>query len=345
MIKNINLINFRLFKSKQLITNNSLVILSGKNATGKTSILEAIYLCSTTKSHKSNDINSLISLNEDSSICEITTNKKYKVVLYKKGKSYFINRQQIKASDFIGNLSTVLFSPHDTYLVFGSKQEKRKFLDLEISMISKEYLNNLSKYKKILNERNYLLKNENIDLKYLSIITDELIFYLKKIYQSRISFINQINKLLDNISKNLKIEKISIKYYPSYEEDIKKSFKNKEKIDLLTKVTNIGTHRDDFKIFINDLPADEYSSEGQSRIICIAIKLAIKEYIKMITNNEPILLLDDVFAALDNERIDKLIKYVKKSKQVFITTTSILEIPDELLKDALVLRIEQEKGE
>ena len=105
------------------------------------------------------------------------------------------------------------------------------------------------------------------------------------------------------------------------------------------KSTSIGTHRDDFQILINDKSAKEYASEGQKRTICIAIMLALKEYIKIITGNEPVLLLDDVFMALDKDRIEGLISYVKNSKQCFITTTSILEIPDEILKEALVIRI------
>lgn len=346
MIKSINLKNFRLFTEKKLTTNNSLVIFSGKNATGKTSILEAIYLCSTSKSHRTNDSNNIILDQEDFSICEITADKKFKVVLSKNNKAYFINKQEIKkASDFIGNLSVVLFSPFDLNLINGSKSDKRKFLDLEISLLDKDYLKYLSKYKKILQERNNLLKEKEIDKVFFYVITEELIKYLDLIYKKRIEFISKLNEYLYEISKELNIESISLKYNKTYEDNILKSFKNKENIDFATKVTNIGIHRDDFKILINNLPAEEYASEGQSRIICIIIKLALKEYIKNITGKEPILLLDDVFAALDKERIEKLTKFIKKSKQAFITTTSILEIPDELLRNAMVLRIEKEKGD
>jgi len=142
----------------------------------------------------------------------------------------------------------------------------------------------------------------------------------------------------------MKIENIKISYNRTFDDDIYKSFKSKEKLDLMTKVTNIGIHRDDFTIYINDLDASIYASEGQIRTICIALKLALKEYIKEATGEEPILLLDDVFAALDNQRIESLTQYVKGGQQTFITTTSILEIPDELLKNANVLRIEK-KGE
>ena len=94
---------------------------------------------------------------------------------------------------------------------------------------------------------------------------------------------------------------------------------------------------------MNGLDASEYASEGQSRLICIAVKLALKRYIEEVTNKAPILLLDDVFAALDKSRISSLVKYIETSYQAFITTTSVMEIPDELLKNALVIRLEKKE--
>ena len=347
MIKNIHLKNFRIFDELNLDTNNSLVILSGKNATGKTSILEAIYLCSTSKSHRTNDIESIISHNKDFSLCEIESFDKYKLVISKKGKSSFINKKEIKKiSDFIGNLQVVMFSPSDLALIQGSKAVKRHFLDMEISLLDKSYLKASIAYKKLLKERNELLKANNVDLVYLDVLTKSLINELEIIYNKRLDFIKHLNIFLESISSNMNIEKIKLVYNPTYDPiDIYKSFKSKEKLDIYNKVTNIGAHRDDVTILINELDASIYASEGQARTICIVIKLALKEYIEKYLNKEPILLLDDVFAALDKRRIESLTKYVLKNKQTFITTTSILEIPDELLKNASVLRIESKKGE
>ena len=126
MINNISLKNFRLFEDINLNTNNSLIILSGKNATGKTSILESIYLCSTSKSHRTDNLDNLILNNKDFSICEIKSDKKYRMVLSKDGKRFFINKQEIKKiSDFIGNLNVVMFSPNDLNLINGSKNNRR----------------------------------------------------------------------------------------------------------------------------------------------------------------------------------------------------------------------------
>lgn len=340
MIRKIELNNFRLFDSKLIETNNSLVILSGKNATGKTSILESIYLTSTTKSHRTSDIDTLIKENKEYASCCITADKKYKVVISDKSKNLFINNKQYgKSSDFIGNLKAVMFSPYDLELVNGSKAFRRRFLDLEISLSDKVYLSSITAYKKLLKERNELLKSSNnIDLIMLEVITKQLIDEIKIILNKRLEFISKINKELELISNELNVENIKLEYIKSYSDDIYTSFKNKEKYDIVSKTTNIGTHRDDFVIKINNKDAYEYASEGQIRTITIAIKLAIKNIIEN-NGDTPILLLDDVFAALDQTRILSLIKYLKKSKQTFITTTSILDIPDELLSNALVIRM------
>ena len=340
MISKINLRDFRLFENKSLEVQNPLVILCGNNAAGKTSILEAIYLCSTTKSHRTSVLESMIKDGSPFSISEVIAERKYKVVLSKGNKSYFIDDREVKkAGEFIGNLSCVISSPLDLYLINGSKADRRRFLDLEISLFDKNYLNSASRYKKILHERNNLLKSTNVDMLLLNVLTDELISELNKIYKKRIEFIELLNNYLIDISRDLQIENIKLKYMPTYESDIKKSFKQREQMDLATRVTNIGAHRDDFKIYINDKPADEYASEGQARLICIAIKLSLTRYKAKLTKIVPILLLDDVFAALDGNRITSVTKYVKRAKQAFITTTSISDVPKELIKDALVLNI------
>lgn len=344
MIQSIKLTNFRLFENYKLDINNSFVILSGKNATGKTSILEAIYIASTTKSHRTNEILDVVNFNKEYSKIEINESKNYKIVISKEGKSLFINNKEIKKSgEFIGNLNVCFIGPSDISLINGTKQDKRRFLDLNISLLNKKYLNESSKYKKLLNERNQILKQEKPDKVMINVLTDYLVNSLKFIYEERVKFIEKINYYLKDICKNMNIEDIELKYEPTYNsKDIKASYSNKLESDLFYKMTQIGSHRDSFKILINNLDAAQFASEGQSRIIYIVIKLALKRLITDI-NGEPILLLDDIFQALDKSRIKALTEYVRESKQVFITTTSVLEIPDDILKNAVVVRIE--KGE
>ena len=209
-------------------------------------------------------------------------------------------------------------------------------------MFDKKYFNELLRYKKILNERNKVLKDNNPDLIMVNVLTTELIKSLEYIAKLRIGLINDLNFYLKNISSLMDIEKISLEYEPTYNlNNIKSSFDTRLNSDLFYKATQIGTHRDTFKILFNGIDAKSYASHGQLRIIYIAIKLALKEIIAK-KKGEPILLLDDIFQELDNKKIMAITRYVKSAKQVFITTTSVLGIPDDILKESIVIRLEGE---
>ena len=340
MIKSIHLTNFRCFDDVSFNTYNPLVVFSGKNATGKSSTLESIYIASTTKSYRENDLDLVIKDGKESAIIEIDADKSFKVVISKQGNSFFFNKKQYKKlADFIGNLKVVMFSPSDLNLINGGKIYKRRFLDLNISLIDKSYLTAYRSYKHVLHERNEYLKQEEIDKKFLEVLTKSLIHFLNDALKARLKFIDELNSYLEKISEEMEIEKISLKYIKTYGDDVYKSFNDKLKYDLLTKTTNIGIHRDNIEILINGKDANVYASEGQARTAILALKLALINYIKDKTKVEPIVLLDDVFAALDNTRIVKITNYIKGFKQAFITTTSTLGIPDELLEKSLVIRL------
>ncbi|MDE6584212.1 MAG: DNA replication and repair protein RecF [Anaeroplasmataceae bacterium] len=341
MIQKLSLVNFRKFQKLNLEFNNKIIIFSGPNAVGKTSILEAIYLLSTSKSHRTNDIETLIRQNEEYSVVEVKESKTYKMILSKSGKQSFINDVPYpKMGDFIGEISTVLFSPTDIDLIQGSKSVRRRFLDLELSLIDKRYLKSLYAYKKVLKERNELLKkyNEKENLM-LEVLTNQIIELIENLYQVRVHFLEKINYYLKSVCEKLSCETIYLKYHPSYDiHHLKENFQSKLNYDLLTKTTNIGLHRDDFEILLDDTEAKEFASEGQLRNTVLAIKLAIKE-IYQSKGKQPIFLLDDVFASLDKTRINHIMEYIQNEHQTFITTTSLFNIPDGLLKDAQIIRL------
>lgn len=341
MIKSIELNNFRKFDEIKLNTESKIVILSGVNAVGKTSVLEAIYLISTSKSHRTNEIKDVIKENKDYSLIKLNSDKRFKLVLSKDGKKSFINeREYSKLSDFIGNLNVLMFSPLDIEIINGLKGTRRRFLDIEISLLDKLYLIEITAYRKLLKERNELLKIYNEENKImLNVLTEQLIEKIQLISSKRIEFINKLNKELINITSKLECEKIELNYLPTYDlSDISKSFINKLNYDILTKTTNLGIHRDDFEIKLNDKNIQTFGSEGQMRNTILAIKLAIMELYKK-ENKEIILLLDDVFASIDQKRINKIMEYIKLEKQTFITTTSLFNIPDELLKEAKIIKL------
>ena len=341
MITHIRLTNFRKFSQLDLKTDNKIVILVGPNAVGKTSVLEAIYLTGTSKSHRTNDQSLLIASGQEFGIVEISASKEYKVVIHKEGKTNFINEVNYsKLSDFIGNLEIIMVSPLDIELITGSKGSKRRFLDLEISLLDKSYLRAINAYKKLLKERNEVLKSYNDDKKViLDVLTVQLVDLINDLARKRIDFIKLLNEQLKKVTKRLNCEDLRLEYQASYEiNQIKKSFDNRLAYDLLTKTTNIGLHRDDFKIFINNQLIQDYASEGQIRTAILAIKLALKE-IYTLKGKKIILLLDDIFASIDQKRINYLLEYIKNEEQTFITTTSILNVPDELIRKAKIIKL------
>lgn len=338
LINEIKLVNFRKFSNTTLKIKSNTVIIYGDNALGKTSILESIYLAGMTKSHKTNNDMDLIKNNAEYSIVNIKANKEYRIVISKVGKKTIINNiERKKMSEYIGNLYVVMFSPEDLSLVKGSPLIRRRFLDMEIGQVNKDYLQTLSKYKKVLKERNEILKIYSNDPcpDILKIITNDLIELAKKIIEYRKLFIEEINEIASNIHYSISKENLKIKYLPSIKEEIYKTFDEQIANDLMYKTTTIGPHRDDIEFFIDGYKSN-YCSQGQQRTISLSIKLALIEYIKKYTNQEPIILLDDVLSELDDNRQIKLIETIKNNNQTFITTTNIDNIK-KLLNDSQII--------
>ena len=345
MINKIHLKNIRIYDDITLNINNNLVILVGPNACGKTTILESIYLISKAKSHKTNNIEDIIKENNDFGVIEINDNKKYKMVISLSGKKLLINNVIYKKiSDFIGNIKAIMFSPFDLNLVYGTKSERRQFLNTELSIINKNYIYEISKYNKILKERNEILKNYNEKNKtILDVITLELIETGKKIYKYREDFINNINNNIKKIHNDLYGENLYIKYVPSVKyEDFDTIYKERLEYDIFTKSTSKGIHRDDFIFIINDNNAISYSSQGQVRSIVLSLKISLFYYMRELFGNNIILLLDDVFSELDNDRILSLVKFLINENQTFITTTSIDLIPNALKNKAQIIYLKKE---
>jgi len=345
LINNIHLKNIRLYDDTTLNINNNLVILVGPNACGKTTILESIYLISKAKSHRTNDMQNIIKEGKDFGVIEINENKKYKMVISKTGKQLLINNILYKKiSDFIGNIKAIMFSPSDLNLVYGSKTDRRQFLNTELSIINKKYIYEINKYNKLLKERNEILKNYDKNKNViLNVITDELIETNKIIYKYREDFINNLNRYIKKIHKDLYGEDLYLKYMPSVKyDDFDSVYKERLEYDIVTKSTSKGIHRDDLLFMINDNNAISYSSQGQVRSIVLSLKISLFYYMRELFGNNICLLLDDVFSELDNDRVLALVKFLINENQTFITTTSIDLIPNALKMKAQIIYIEKE---
>ena len=336
-IESLKLKDFRNYDLLQIDFDASTNIFYGNNAQGKTNILEAVYLSGTTKSHRGTKDKDLIRFGENESHIEAIVEKNsvsYQIDMHLKKsspKGIAINKLPIrKASELFGIINIVFFSPEDLNIIKNGPSERRRFIDLELSQLDKIYLNNLSNYNRIVNQRNHLLKDIGYDeakLQTLDIWDMQLILYGSKIIERRKTFIREINKIISGIHKKLtgNKETIQIIYEPSNGQSTLEQALNKNKQkDLKIKSTSVGPHRDDIAFMAGNIDIRKYGSQGQQRTAALSLKLAEIELVKQSINDTPVLLLDDVLSELDKHRQNYLLDSIHDI-QTLITCTGVDE--------------------
>lgn len=337
IIKSLELNNFRNYKSLSMEFDQGTNILYGDNAQGKTNILESIYICGTTKSHKGSKDREVINLNEDEAHIRIFLEKnsmEHKIDIHlkkNKPKGAAIDGIPIKkSSELFGILNIIFFSPEDLSIIKNGPAERRRFIDIELCQLDKLYLHNLSNYNKIINQRNNLLKQIVYDrnlLDTLSIWNIQLVEYGSKIIEQRKMFINQLNDIILDIHKKLSggKEDLFIKYEPNVKkEDFEERLTKSLERDINTKMTNVGPHRDDISFLIKNIDIRKFGSQGQQRTSALSLKLAEIQLVQKLINDKPILLLDDVLSELDRSRQNYLLNSIYEI-QTIITCTGLEE--------------------
>ncbi|MFV0249812.1 MAG: DNA replication/repair protein RecF [Bacilli bacterium] len=366
IIKKIELENFRNYSKLTLNLNKGLTIFYGNNAQGKTNLLESIYLLAITKSHRSSIDNNLIKIgNNIASISGIIENNnidtKYKLVFENKNKLLMIDSNNIKKlSDFISKINVVIFYPDDLEIIKGSPQIRRRFLNIEISQINNNYYRILNDYNRILKMRNDYIKliisGSNYNLDYFNVLTNYLIEKSIFLYLGRKKFIeklnNQINKIFYNICglNGLQISYINSFEFESFEkkimiEKMKKKINENYKNELKYKSTLFGPHKDDIEFYIDDLNLKNFGSQGQQKMAVLALKLSEIELFKKVKETSPILLLDDVFSELDDDKKNNLLSYIDDNMQAIITTTDLHNIDKLILNKSTIIKVENGKLE
>ncbi|MBQ7429056.1 MAG: DNA replication/repair protein RecF [Butyrivibrio sp.] len=343
IIKSLELADFRNYEKLNIEFSSGTNILYGDNAQGKTNILEAIYLSATTKSHKSSKDKEIIRFGKDEGHIRTILEKDgahYRVDMHlrkNKSKGIAIDGQKIKrASDLVGRLNVVFFSPEDLSIIKDGPSERRRFMDMELCQLDQIYLNNLAKYNKLLVERNKVLKNlydhpENSVL--LDVQDKQLIEYGSVIIRTREKFIKELNEIIGPIHEKLTggREKLSIFYEPNIDLD---NFENKQRQsrekDKILKQTTVGPHKDDFSFIVKSENSTEaidirkFGSQGQQRTASLSLKLSEIEIVKKSKKENPVLLLDDVLSELDSNRQNYLLNTIGDI-QTIITCTGLDE--------------------
>lgn len=337
IIKSLELENFRNYDFLSLNFDSKTNILYGDNAQGKTNVLEAIYLSSTTKSHKGSKDKDIINFDKEEAHIKtflIKGNMEYRIDMHlrkNKSKGIAINGQKIKkAAELLGLINVVFFSPEDLSIIKNGPANRRSFVDMELCQLDKYYLYNLNQYNKIINQRNKLLKDFyfNPDLKdTITIWDNQLVSYGNQIIQARYKFVDKLNEIIKDIHFNLSggRENIKVIYEPDTScEDFEKNLSRNMDKDIKAKFTGIGPHRDDFAFIVNEIDIRKFGSQGQQRTAALSLKLAEIELVKQITKDTPVLLLDDVLSELDNNRQNYLLKSIGDI-QTIITCTGLDE--------------------
>ena len=336
LIKKISLKNFRNHNSLSFDFSDHLNVLTGLNAVGKTNVVEAIYYLSLGRSFRTNEDIELINKNHekaeiDAVILEGELTRKIKIIITKTGRMVMINGKSIsKLSELSKCVNVILFQPKDVQLFSGPPRDRRNFLDISISKKSGIYLDYISRYEKVLKERNDLLKSDNIDQTLLDVTTELLIKLSGSIISYRQMYVKDINDILNKITRALtgvegKLEVIYkpfVEYGKDFQTEALAAFKRAEERDLHAKVTSIGVHREDFSICLNGRDIGRFGSQGENRIVALALKLS-PYFLIDDKEKRPVVVLDDVMSELDIAHRQRLIKFIKKFEQVFITATKL----------------------
>ena len=368
-IKSLKLLYFRNYLSTNIDAHPSLNVLVGNNANGKTNIIESIFCLALGKSYRTKSDSECIMFGETATAMSCIVNKNDRELdimlgINNKGKSAKIaGIKKTKLTDFVGELNVVLFSPEDLQIVKGSPALRREFINREFYQFSRIFHKYYLMYQHLLKQRNSYLKDmrknpkDEMSLAYLETLTSQLAKVALYITKERVSFVQDISKLtyknMLNISNGQ--ETLKIKYKSSVldalniaeindesftEENLTKVMMKKSFDDIMRGSTKIGPQHDDLEFYINDLDAKMYASQGQQRSIVLSLKLAEINYLKEKTGTYPVLLLDDVLSELDKNRQLKLLDAINENVQTFITTPSISDIKEDLLKKAKVFKIE-----
>lgn len=357
----LKLTNYRNCRDLSLNLNSGKILIIGKNAQGKTNILESIYFLSALKSPRTSNNIEIINFNAETAEIEAELVKANTSVTldysYSKEKNRILKVNGVKTTpkNFKQVLKTVLFSTNDLLLLRGNPSDRRDWLDRAISQVYPAYDERLSKYDKIRIQKNNflkeLIKGAPLDETLLEVLNEQLTITGSNIIYLRIKFLAEIEKIAREKHRIIsETEELKLVYDCSFLdgetelEEIAEKFRgalDERKIEEMRRAQScVGPHRDDILFYINENEATKFASQGQQRTVVLALKLSELDIITEKTGDEPVLLLDDVLAELDDLRQNYLLKSITNATQVVITSVDTLLFENEFLKGVKIYKIE-----
>ena len=352
-ISSLKLLNFRNYETLELKFSNKVNLIYGKNGMGKTNIIEAIYMLGLTKTFRSNNDDIVIKKGKNIAKIEGTIKdnifNSYKIIISNAGISIKIDNNKIaKVSDYITKVNIILFNPDDLKLIKDTPSIRRKMLNIEISGINGEYLLLLNSYNKVLKQRNAYLKalnkKKDYETSFLNILTEQLVDLGLKIMWIREDFINNINSYISDIYYEITHKgTLKVVYKSEFlgknKEDLLKMFEKNISREIFLGKTIFGIQHDDLEFQVDSEIVKEFSSVGEQKNSIISFKLAEIKNIEEKLHKKPILILDDLFSELDEEKINNILMLIDTDLQTFITTTEITKVDKRLLANAKIFHV------
>ena len=356
-IKSLRLADFRSYEALELQFSEGTNILYGDNAQGKTNILEALYMVATTKSHRGVRDRDMIRFGcEEGHIRTVIIRNgiDYQVDMHLRSgrsKGIAINGQRIrKASELMGLLHIVFFSPEDLTIVKNGPAYRRHFIDMELCQLDAEYLFNLNQYNRIVEQRNKLLH----DMAYepslaltLDVWDGKLLEFGRKIIRRRQEFMDSLNGMIGEIHLGLTggKEHLHVVYEPNvtvenYEAELRRSLDR----DRILKSTTTGPHKDDFSFICDEIDIRRFGSQGQQRTCALSLKLSELRLVEQLIGEKPVLMLDDVLSELDSGRQNYLLRALG-GIQTFITCTGLDEFVNNRFSIDTLYRVSEGRAE
>jgi DNA replication and repair protein RecF len=375
-LERLRLRHFRTYSRLDLALSSGVTILHGPNAAGKTNLLEAIYVLATTKSFRTRTDRDLISwtghdegtprytrfegearavsgpLRVELAVAEGAPRPPMEPVIRKQ---FRLNNRPRRAADVVGAIKAVLFSPDDTALVTGSPSGRRRYMDLLMCQVDHHFLHDLQEYTRVVTQRNALLQRlqgRPDPATLLEFWNERLVVAGTRIVTARRTMLHMLSEFAREAYTDLAGlgEELTITYRPSLEGAAEEpevglaALFGRRLLQLQTKeirqgMTLCGPHRDDLQFLVDGVDAQYFGSRGQQRSVALALRLAEMRYMTNRSGEQPILLLDEALAELDEDRRRLLLRLIEAHPQVLVTTSNLAAYPEEVQDRATLLHV------